>query len=83
MHFKSSHIMRKKTWKKLLSSSYVSVKNKTYINFVLVKTAHFILHIEKKPVWKSCFGSSNAVFKHQKLIQMGKTMPRMTQFCCK
>ena len=40
--------MPKKTWEKLLSSSYVSIKNKTYINFVLAKTAHFILHIEKK-----------------------------------
>ena len=41
---------KKKTWEKLLSSSYVSIKNKTYINFALAKTAHFILHIEKKPV---------------------------------
>ena len=71
--------MRKKTWEKLLSSSYVSIKNKTYINFVSAKTTHFILHIEKKPVWKSCFGSSNAVFKHQKLIQMGNAMPILLQ----
>ena len=58
--------MRKKNWEKLLSSSYVSIKNKTYrhINFVLARTAHFIVHIEKsqsgKVVWviKCCFQTS-------------------------
>ena len=52
--------MRKKTWEKLLSSSYVSIRNKTYINFVLAKTAHFILQKEassEKLFWviKCCF----------------------------
>ena len=48
--------MRKKTWEILLSSSYVSIKNKTYINLVLAKTAHFILHIEKSQFGKVVLG---------------------------
>ena len=31
-----------------LSSSYDSIRDKSYINFVLAKTIHFILNIEKK-----------------------------------
>ena len=56
--------MRKKTWEKLLSSSYVLIKNKTYINFVLAKIAHFILRTEndslEKLFWviKCCFQTS-------------------------
>ena len=50
--------MRKKNWEKLLSSSYVSIKNKTYryINFVLARTAHFIVHIEKSQFGKVVLG---------------------------
>ena len=50
--------MRKKNWEKLLSSSYVSIKNKTYqyINFVLARTANFIVHIEKSQFGKVVLG---------------------------
>ena len=50
--------MRKKNWEKVLSSSYVSIKNKTYryINSVLARTAHFIVHIEKSQFGKVVLG---------------------------
>ena len=41
---------------KLLSGSYVSIRNKTYVNFVLAKTIHFILHIEKSQFGKVILG---------------------------
>ena len=51
----------------------------TYINFVSAEMIHFILNIEKSQFGtESCFGLSNAVFKHQKLIQMQKAMLRLT-----
>ena len=60
--------MRKKLRKKLLSSSYISIRNKKYINFVLVEMMHFILNIEK-----SKFGK--AVLGYQTLFQTSKTDP--------
>ena len=77
-----SHTMRKKPRKKLLSSSYILIRNKTYINFVLAEMMHFILNIEKASLEKlfwviECY----SYFKHQKLIQTEKAMPRLT--CCK
>ena len=77
--------MRKKTWEKLLSSSYVSIKNKTYINFVLAKTAHFILHIEKKAsleklfwVIKCCFQTSKTDPNGESHAKNDSTLLQMT-----
>ena len=57
----------------------MSIRNKTYINFVSAEMIHFILNIEKSQFGtESCFGLSNAVFKHKKLIQTEKAMPRVT-----
>ena len=65
--------MRKKKWEKLLSSSYVSIKNKTYINFVLAKTAHFILHIEKKDSLEKLFWVIKCCFQTSKTDPNGKS----------
>ena len=50
-----------------------------YINFVLAEMIHFILNIEKSQFGKAVLGLiSNDVFKHKKLIQTEKAMPRLT-----
>ena len=66
--------MRKLTVR--LSSSCVSIRNKLYINFHLAETIHFInLNIAKKKTsLEKLFWLSNAVLKHQKLIQTEKSM---------
>ena len=48
-------------------------------NFQSSETIRFVMNIAKKLVWKSSFGLSNAVFKHQKLIQAAtpNVMPRV------
>ena len=51
-----SHTMRKKPRKKLLSSSYISIRNKTYINFVLAEMIHYILNIEKSQFGRAVLG---------------------------
>ena len=60
--------MRNKPRKKLLSSSYILIRNKTYINFVLSEMIHFILNIEK-----SRFGK--VVLDYRMLFQTSKTDP--------
>ena len=67
--------MRKKAWEKLLSSShaYVSIKSKTYINFVLAKTVHFILHIEKKASLEKLFWVIKCCFQTSKTDPNGKS----------
>ena len=52
-----------------LSSSCLSIRNKSYINFQLAETIHSILNIAKKSSLESCFGLSNTVFRRQNLIQ--------------
>ena len=60
--------MRTKPRKKLLSSSYILMRNKTYINFVLAETMHFILNIEKSEFGKAVLG-------HRMLCQTSETDP--------
>ena len=60
--------MRKKLGKKLLSSSYILIRNKTYINFVLAEMMHFIPNIGK-----SQFGK--AVLGYRMLFQTSETDP--------
>ena len=53
---KPASYREEKTPENLLSSSYVLIRNKTYINFVLAQTIHFILHVEKSQFGKVVLG---------------------------
>ena len=63
--------MRKKSRKKLLRSSYISIRNKTYINFVLAEMIHFILNIEKSRLEK-LFWVIECCFRTSKTYPNGK-----------
>ena len=64
--------MRKNPRKKLFSSSYISIRNKTYTNFVLAEMIHFILNIEKKNSLEKLFLVIECCFQTSKTDPNGK-----------
>ena len=62
----------RKNPEKLLSSSYISIRNKTYINFVLAEMIQFILNIQKEASLEKLFWVIECCFQTSKTYTNGK-----------